>query len=427
MSADDTDVLVVGAGVAGIAAARTLRARGLSCLVLEAKDRIGGRAYTDATGFDHGASWLHQANDNPLTAFAEALGFETVDHDLLRQRLLFTEGRFASTAERGAFATAEDRFWRVIEAAATDGAPDRPASEAAPEGGRFDPLVAHWEGAQICAAELSRMSLHDFAATALDGPNLLLRRGLGTLVAALSEGLPIRLKAPVAQLDWGKNAIEARGSFGRIRAGAAIITVSTAVLAQGGIAFTPDLPAEKCAAIRALPLGLLNKLAFPIPPGTVPEFGAFASLRRDIAGAGDRPISWIARPFGAPVILAFMGGSLAWELSRAGMGATEAHARAEFARVFGTEAAQALGVPIITDWGNDPAFFGSYSHAIPGGQAARHVLAEPLADGRLIFAGEACHPRFAATVAGAWLSGEAAAQQLAGGRGAVAKRSKHAP
>jgi monoamine oxidase len=427
MSADDTDVLVVGAGVAGIAAARTLRARGLSCLVLEAKDRIGGRAYTDATGFDHGASWLHQANDNPLTAFAEALGFETVDHDLLRQRLLFTEGRFASTAERGAFATAEDRFWRVIEAAATDGAPDRPASEAAPEGGRFDPLVAHWEGAQICAAELSRMSLHDFAATALDGPNLLLRRGLGTLVAALSEGLPIRLKAPVAQLDWGKNAIEARGSFGRIRAGAAIITVSTAVLAQGGIAFTPDLPAEKCAAIRALPLGLLNKLAFPIPPGTVPEFGAFASLRRDIAGAGDRPISWIARPFGAPVILAFMGGSLAWELSRAGMGATEAHARAEFARVFGTEAAQALGVPIITDWGNDPAFFGSYSHAIPGAQAARHVLAEPLADGRLIFAGEACHPRFAATVAGAWLSGEAAAQQLAGGRGAVAKRSKHAP
>ena len=191
MSADEPDVLVVGAGVAGIAAARTLHARGLSCLVLEAKDRIGGRAYTDATGFDHGASWLHQANDNPLTAFAEALGFETVDHDKLRQRLLFTEGRFATTAERGAFAAAEDRFWRVIEAAAADGAQDRPASDAAPQGGRFDALVAHWEGAQICAAELSRMSLHDFAATALDGPNLLLRRGLGTLVSTLAEAYPI--------------------------------------------------------------------------------------------------------------------------------------------------------------------------------------------------------------------------------------------
>jgi monoamine oxidase len=421
------DVLVVGAGVAGIAAARALHARGLTCQVLEAKDRIGGRAYTDATGFDHGASWLHQANDNPLTAFAESLGFEAVDHDRLRQRLLFTEGRFATTAERSAFAAAEDHFWRVIEAAAADGAPDRPASEAAPEGGRFDALVAHWEGAQICAAELSRMSLHDFAATALDGPNLLLRRGLGTLVAALSEGLPIRLKAPVAQLDWGRNAVEARGPFGRIRARAAIITVSTGVLAQGGIAFTPNLPTKTLDAIHALPLGLLNKLSFPISPGTLPEFGPFASLRRDIAGPGDRPISWIARPYGAPVMLAFIGGSLAWELSRAGATAAEAHARAEFASVFGAEAAAALGVPIITDWGNDPAFFGSYSHAIPGAQAARRVLAEPLGDGRLIFAGEACQPRFAATVAGAWLSGEAAAQQLAGGRGAVAKRSKHAP
>lgn len=410
MNADEPDVLVVGAGVAGIAAARTLHARGLSCLVLEAKDRIGGRTYTDATGFDHGASWLHQANDNPLTAFAEALGFETVDHDKLRQRLLFTEGRFATTAERGAVAVAEDRFWRVIEAAAADGAPDRPASDAAPQGGRFDALVTHWEGAQICAAELSRMSLHDFATTALDGPNLLLRRGLGTLVSTLAEGLPIRLNAPVKQLDWGGSGVEASGAFGRIRARAAIITVSTGVLAQASIAFTPGLPAQTQDAIKALPLGLLTKLSFPIPPGALPEFGAFASLRRDIAGPGDRPISWIARPFGAPVLLAFIGGSLAWELSRVGKHAAEAHARAEFAHVFGAEAAKALGPPIITDWGEDPAFFGSYSHAIPGAQAARRILAEPLADGRLIFAGEACHPRFAATVAGAWLSGEDAAQ-----------------
>lgn len=413
MSAHETDVLVIGAGVAGIAAARALRKRGLACLVLEAKHRIGGRAFTDATGFDHGASWLHQAHDNPLTPLAEALGFEMVDHDKLRQRLLFTEGRFANPAERRAFAAAEDHFWRVIEAAAADGAPDRPASDAAPSGGRFDALVAHWEGAQIYAAELSRMSLHDFAATALDGPNLLLRRGLGTLVATLADGLPIRLGAAVSRLEWGGQRIEATGTFGRISARAAIITVSTGVLAQGGIAFSPCLPVPMLEAIHALPLGLLNKLAFPIPPGILPEFGPFASLRRDIAGEGDRPISWIARPYGAPVMLAFIGGSLAWELSRAGPAAAEAHARAEFAQVFGAEAARALGAPIITDWGNDPAFFGSYSHARPGAQAARRVLAEPFADGRLIFAGEACHPRFAATVAGAWLSGEAAAAVVA--------------
>ena len=170
------------------------------------------------------------------------------------------------------------------------------------------------------------------------------------------------------------------------------------------------MPAQTQEAITALPLGLLNKLSFPIAPGALPELGPFASLRRDIAGQGDRPISWIARPFGAPVMLAFIGGSLAWELSRAGQRATEAHARAEFASIFGAEAAQALGAPIIANWGEDPQFFGSYSHAIPGAQAARRVLGAPIADGRLIFAGEACHPRFAATVAGAWLSGEGAAQ-----------------
>jgi monoamine oxidase len=109
-------------------------------------------------------------------------------------------------------------------------------------------------------------------------------------------------------------------------------------------------------------------------------------------------------------MLAFIGWSLAWELSHAGPAAADAdaHARAEFAKVFGAEAAAALGPPIITDWGNDPAIFGSYSHARPGAQSARRALAEPLADGRLIFAGEACHPRVAATVA--WLSGEGAAQ-----------------
>jgi monoamine oxidase len=237
-------------------------------------------------------------------------------------------------------------------------------------------------------------------------------RGLGTLVSTLAEGLPIRLNAPVKQLDWGGGGVEASGAFGRIRARAVIITVSTGVLAQGSIAFTPGLPVQTRDAINALPLGLLTKLSFPITPSALPEFGPFASLRRDIAGPGDRPISWIARPFGAPVMLAFIGGSLAWELSRAGKQAAEAHARAEFAHVFGAEAAKALGPPIITDWGEDPAFFGSYSHAIPGAQAARRALAEPLADGRLIFAGEACHPRFAATVAGAWLSGEDAAQLI---------------
>ena len=120
MFLSDPDVLVIGAGCAGIAAARALAARGRSCVVLEGGARVGGRAFTEVESlgvpFDHGASWLHQAADNPLTPLARALDVPLLDHDGLRERRLFAFGRFATTAERQAFAAAEDGFWTAIEA-----------------------------------------------------------------------------------------------------------------------------------------------------------------------------------------------------------------------------------------------------------------------------------------------------------------------
>ena len=415
MFLSDPDVLVIGAGCAGIAAARALAARGRSCVVLEGGARVGGRAFTEVESlglpFDHGASWLHQAADNPLTPLARALDVPLLDHDGLRERRLFAFGRFATTAERRAFAAAEDGFWTAIEAAAQDGAPDRPASAAAPRGGVWDATVAHWEGAQICAAELSRMSLHDFAATALDGPNLITRIGVGGLVARLAEGLPIRLGARVERLRWGARGVSAEGAFGSVAAKAAIVTVSTGVLAAGSIAFDPPLPEATQAAIHDLPLGLLTKIAFRADHPDAPRLPPFASLRRAVERDGDRPMSWIARLFGDPVMTAFCGGAQAWEMV-GDPAQAEACARTEAAGIFGARAAAALGGAKVTRWAEDPLFRGAYSHAVPGAQAARATLATPLADGRLCFAGEACHPRFAATVAGAWLSGEEAARAV---------------
>ncbi|MBB5689221.1 monoamine oxidase [Roseomonas alkaliterrae] len=416
MFPSDPDALVIGAGCAGIAAARALAARGRSCIVLEGGARPGGRAWTESESlglpFDHGASWLHQADDNPLTPFAHALGFAPLDHDRFRERLLSAHGRLATREERRAFAAAEDAFWAAIEAAAADGAPDRPAAEAAPRGGPWDATIAHWEGAQICAAELSRISLHDLAATALDGPNLVMRAGVGGLVARLAEGLPIRLHARVERLRWGPRGVTAEGAFGALAARAAIVTVSTGVLAAGGIAFDPPLPVETQEAIHALPLGLLTKIAFRADHPEAPDLPPFNSLRRAVEHEGDRPMSWISRLFGEPLMIAFCGGSRAWELAH-DPAAAEAAAREEAARVFGARAAAALGPAVVTRWAEDPLFRGAYSHAVPGARAARTTLARPLADGRLVFAGEACHPRYAATVAGAWLSGAEAARNLA--------------
>jgi monoamine oxidase len=412
MLPSDPDVLIIGAGCAGIAAARALASHGRSCIVLEGGARVGGRAYTESASLglplDHGASWLHQADDNPLTPLARALGLALIDHDAMRDRRLFLRDRLATAAERQSFALAEHAFWARIEEAAGDDGPDRPASVAAPQAGPWDATVAHWEGAQICAAELSRMSLHDFAATALDGPNLITREGIGGLVARLAAGLPIRLGARVDRLRWGARGVTAEGPFGALSAHAAIVTVSTGVLAAGGIAFDPLLPTPTQAAIHALPLGLLTKIAFRADHPHAPDLPPFASLRRAVAQDGARPMSWVSRLFGDPVLIAFCGGARAWEIAHDPARA-EAEARAEATTVFGARAAAALGPAVVTQWAEDPLFRGAYSHAIPGAQAARRTLAAPLADGRLCFAGEACHPRFAATVAGAWDSGITAA------------------
>jgi len=401
MSQTNPEVLIIGAGCAGIAAARALRRMGQSCVVLEASGRVGGRAHTCTTlgvPFDHGATWLHQAQDNPLTPF---LG-EHINHDTVRERHLHLGDRFATPAEFRDYWAAHTAFEDALAAAPP--VPDRPVSEAAPRGGRWDATIAHWLGSQINAAELSRISLEDYLRTDLDGPNLLPREGVGGLVSRLAEGLPIRLNHPVHHLRWDGPGVAAEGPFGTLRARRAIVTVSTGVLAAGGLRFTPALPDHVQAAVGGLPLGLLTKFAFRLTRdvGVAP----FHSARRAVSATAPYPMSWVFRPFGAPFVFGFVGGAQAWELLREGPAATEAAARADFAAMFGK--ADALGEALVTKWGNDPHFLGSYSHARPGHHASRAVLDTPLAGGRLTFAGEAAHSRVAGTVAGAWASGEAA-------------------
>lgn len=397
------EVLVIGAGCAGIAAARALRAAGRSCVVLEAGGRVGGRAHTcDSLGvpFDHGATWLHQARENPLTAHIAA----HIDHDTVRERHLHLGERFATAAEFQDYWGAHAAFEDALAEAPL--APDRPVTEVAPYGGRWDATIAHWLGSQINGAELERISLEDYVRTDLDGLNLLPREGVGGLLARLAEGLDIRLNHPVRHLRWDGAGVVAQGDFGAMRAARAIVTVSTGVLAAGGLRFTPELPAATRDAIAGLPMGLLTKFAFRLrrDVGVAP----FHSARRTVTAAAPQPMSWVFRPFGAPIVFGFVGGARAWDLLREGIVATEAAARADFAAMFGSD--EALGEALVTRWGDDPLFLGSYSHARPGHHGSRAMLATPLGEGRLVFAGEATHSRFAGTVAGAWLSGEAAAR-----------------
>ncbi|WP_431268543.1 FAD-dependent oxidoreductase [Dankookia sp. P2] len=305
----EVDVLVVGAGAAGIAAARHLLARGRTVRLLEAGLRIGGRAFTESAAlgapFDHGASWIHVAERNPLTPIARDLGFTLRDERRRVRDILLFEGRPATAAERAAHDAACEAWEDAAEARDAAGGPDIPLAAAVPRDGPWDATISHWFSSIISGVEAEDFSLRDYIATGLDGANLQVAEGFGTLVARLGEGLPVTLGAPVTRLRWTGAGVAAEGRWGVLRARAAIVTVSTGVLAAQGIRFEPALPNPVQEAIAGLPQGLLSTVALRaagrggwawVPsPGSGARWKAKATTRcPGCSGLGAATMLWVS-------------------------------------------------------------------------------------------------------------------------------------
>jgi len=412
----DTDIVVIGAGVAGLAAAAKLRADGQDCLVIEAADRIGGRAHTTSPAslhgawIDHGATWLHNAERNPLADVARATGETIIESDTARRWRLQIGTREVTPIERHSYDTAWQEFDATVRVRAT-AEPDIAFTDAMRplNGNPWAATIELWEAAQIAAADPTRLSLRDWFLNDLDGTNLIIEGGIGAFVARRLGPAAgnVELDTPAIHVDW-RDSIIVDTPKGTIRARAAIVTVSTGVLAEH-LRFTPDLPDATRAAIAALPMGLLTKIALPEA-----EMGRLGlpenlSLRRQVV-VGEPAMSFTAWPLGRPYVQGFVGGPTAWALSRAGAAATEDFARGQIRALLGADADRALGPAFVADWARDPWHRGAYAYATVGNADARAVLATPLADGRLIFAGEApCTNGLAGTVGGAYLSGANAA------------------
>ena len=414
-----TDVVVVGAGVAGLAAAAVLRRAGVACEVLEAAGRIGGRAWTehpaalDGAAFDHGASWLHAAERNKLADIARAHGDAVSESGRPRLRRVMLGGRPASAAEMAEYDAAWARFSAV--AAARAGAdPDTSLSDAI-AGLRADPWTATvemFESSLIAAAPSERFSVRDWRLNELQGSNLNVQGGLGALVARRLAPLagPVRLSTPVSRIEWqpAGGGVAVATASGTLRARACIVTVSAGVLASGTIGFAPALPAARQEAVAGLPMGLLSKVALHMPGADRFGLAPGTSLYARVAAPGAAWMSFHAWPGGAGHITGFVGGTIAWELSRTGAAAAEAFAREQLRGLLGAQAAAACDGAVVTTWGSDPWHLGAYAYAMPGQAGARAAMAAPL--GRLSFAGEAwCDDGLAGTVGGAFLSGERAA------------------
>jgi monoamine oxidase len=427
----DTDVLVIGAGCAGLGAATALREHGVSAIVLEATDHIGGRAWTTypaALGgvwFDMGAVWLHWAERNPLVPIAEAAGDTLLRADEIRRKRTFVGAREATPAEYADY----EESWARYEATADDllrTMPDAPLAAVA-DHRPADPwalTVEAFEGPVICVAEADEFSLRDWRRNALDGSNLVPQGGIGAFVARrLGRGLDIRLNTPVTRLRWngpgGRVTVETpRGS---LSARAAIVTVSTGVLASGALAFEPGLPTELQDCVAKLPMGLATKVALRATGPDRLDLPLHCSVDRQVTRRNDRLVPFQCWPHGRDYVQGWIGSAIAWDLVRAGEAAVVDYALEQLRALFGGRVDRLFGGGrhLVTHWEADPFVRGAYSWVGVGNADARVRLGQPFGDGHLLFAGEACHDGFAGTVAGAWLSGQDAAGVVAKTVGAV--------
>jgi len=408
-------VVVVGAGVAGLAAARALRADGVPVVVLEAGSRAGGRAWTSRPAlldgpFDEGAQWLHDAERNPLARLAEAAGDPLGDAWSASTRRVLVDGRPATSEEEAAF----DESWGGLDARAAPllapGKPDVALATVLDPADPWSALVGAWEGSIIAAADPDRLSLRDWWVNRLEGANLRVPGGLGALVLR-RLGEEVELDTPALQVRWAEPwGVSVETPRGTLRAGHCIVTVSTGVLAAGAIVFEPALPLPVQEAIQGLPMGLLSKIALRAAGADRLGLPDDCLVTHRIE-PGEPDASLNLWGWGGDRAVAFVGGGAAWDLAAAGPGAGEAFARGLLRRLFGARADRAFRPGAVeTGWGTDPLFRGAYAYAPPGCFPMRARLAEPVGDGRLLFAGEAVRTDgLAGTVGGAYLAGTEAA------------------
>ena len=399
------DVVVIGAGAAGLAAARRIATAPLSLHVLEARDRAGGRGWTfkDPSGLpiELGCGWLHSADVNEWCIIAATLGF-ALDRTRPQWRTQWKNLGFPP-ADHDDFRATLERFWDRLDAGG-DTEKDVPGDTFLEPGGRWNGLI-NAISTYMNGVELDGLSARDFWRYRDTGINWRVVEGYGTLIASLADGLDISFGCPAETIDHGGRRVRIATPRGDIEARAVIVTVPTDVLAAGVPRFAPELP-DKVAAAHALPLGIADKVYLRLTGGEdIPKDAhLYGAIDRVDTG------SYHLRPLGRPLVEGYFGGEFARALEREGEVGFANFAIDQLAALMGNDIRKRLELIAASNWVRDPWARGSYSRARPGHTDARDVLAAAV-DQRLFFAGEACSREDFSTAHGAYRSGVVAAEQ----------------
>lgn len=423
-AAGRTRVLVLGAGLAGLAAAQELQAAGFAVTVLEARERVGGRIWTSTrwpeSPLDLGASWIHGVRGNPLTAIADRIGARRVSTDYDRARVYGSQGQELSPADEARLDALRERVFAVI-ARAQERSADQSVRRAlepllrepagGPEARRLLDFILSGDIEQEYAGSASSLSVHWFdAARAYPGGDELFTQGFQVIAQHLAKGLTIALGEVVQDIDWSGETVRVLTDQGSHQADHTVVTLPLGVLQSGRPRFHPALPRAKQEAIDALGMGVLNKCYLRFARAFWP---ADADWLEHLSPRPGEWTEWVSfqRAAGLPVLLGFLAADQARAIEALADERIVASAMATLRRIFGQDIPQPLDYQ-VTRWAQDPFARGSYSYtpvgATPG---SRRALARPL-EGRLFFAGEATEPDDFGTAHGAYLSGLRAAREL---------------
>ncbi len=425
----ETDVIIIGAGVAGLSAAIELTKLGRSYTVVEGSHRIGGRAYSEEVSpgvwFDLGCSYLHQGDTNPFVPIADDLGVILGKHkkhmfqpDRVRQ---YFNGALLTQAEQEAYyqymQECEDQIFDSAEArndVAISDLIDLDNPYAIPF------MISM---ADLNAQDIDLTSAADFASFG-HGTDIPVLNGYGNLVAKWGADIPVSLNTKVESIDWSKVGVRVETNKGTLTGRSVLSTVSTGVLGANHIDFKPGLPDWKWDAINNLPTGTMNKICVHFTKDVFSAHGqGFHQTWRDDSSGNDASTDTSANTesgcgieasiMGLNTAVVFVGGRHAQWLEKQGQQAGLDFAVSQIADVFGNDIRKSVGNSIVTAWASEPWTLGSYSCAQPGQAHQRAELARSI-DEQLFFAGEATIIGAQATAHGALQSGIRAAHEIAG-------------
>lgn len=407
------DAIVVGAGLAGLAAAQALRAEGLRTLTLEARDRIGGRVLTDrsrATPIDIGASWVHGPDGNPIARLLREAGASLRRTDFDRVAL-YRDGR--KIGERKPLGDLHRFLARRKEEIDADESLQQ-ALDLYLRRERFEPdreaLLRHLVATDMeteLGAELTDLSLRWLDEDEeFKGGDFFVASGYDAILEPLARDLDIRLSAPVRAIADASDGVAISTDAETLHADAAIVTVPLGVLKSGAIRFTPALVEAKRRAAKALRMGNLHKSFLEF------DHAFWDDAQTIVIARGDkywRELIDVTKAVGRPALVALHCGEAASRLARMSAGEIAARATEALRSAF-PDAVSPLHVT-TSAWEDDPFSLGSYSFTPVGASLDMHEeLARP--QGRLYFAGEHTSRDYPATTHGAYLSGQRAARLL---------------